>query len=169
MAIEHITKPTPPVVTKPRPIGRPTKYSIKLITEICDLIANGNSLRSICERPEMPAINNVRLWLIKYDEFRVRYAHARDDQADYYADEILRVIREAPATRDEIERAKVEAEALKWIASKLKPKKYGDKLDLTSDGERIEQPIYGGASLGKKPVIEGEIVKPKRLPKSTGV
>ncbi len=30
--------------------------------------------------------------------------------------------------------------------SKMKPKKYGDKLDMTTNGKDIPQPIYGGKS-----------------------
>lgn len=166
MAIERITKQSTTTVTERPQFGRPTKYSNKLATDICTHISNGKSLRQIAELENYPSIEAMRVWLIKYPDFAVQYAHARDEQADYYADEILATIENAPSSRDEIERAKVKVEALKWIASKLKPRKYGDKLDVTSDGERIEQPIYGGMSVPKKqPPIEAELVKPKQLPK----
>ena len=164
-----VHKPAPEIVykakdvsLKPKKTGRPTKYSTKLHKEICSLITQGNSLIGTCEQLNI-AYNSVINWLNMYPDFLKDYTRARELQADWYADEILKTIDNAPANRDEIERAKVRAEALKWIASKLKPRRYGDKLDLTSDGERIEQPIYGGASVKREP-IEGEVVKPHKLP-----
>jgi hypothetical protein len=36
-----------------------------------------------------------------------------------------------------VARSKLQIDARKWKASKLAPKKYGDKMDLTTDGEKI--------------------------------
>lgn len=144
-------------------LGRPTKYSEILSEDICERIAIGKSLVDICRQLDI-SYSQVMVWLSKYPDFAERYARAREIQADWYADEILSVIDNAKSDRNEIERAKIKIEALKWIASKLKPKRYGDKLDLTSAGERMERPIYGGLSLGKEAPIEGEIVKPIRQP-----
>ena len=157
---------------KPKPpgyrFGRPTKLTPPLAKEICELIATGSSLNSICQRDDMPDYKTVRVWLRKSENFRLIYMQARDDQADFYADELRDIAYDVRADKDEIEKAKLKVDALKWIASKLKPRKYGDKLDLTSDGERIEQPIYGGRSLGKRDtskITEAEVVTPKQLDK----
>jgi hypothetical protein len=148
-------------------IGRPTRYTNKLAVELCEQIANGSSLRKICDQSDFPDMRTVRRWLRDNEGFRLQYMRARDDQADYYADMIRDIALDVTPTRDEIEKAKLISNNLMWIASKLKPKKYGDKLDLTSAGERIEKPIYGGLSLGiPKQPIEGEVVlakKPKRI------
>ena len=144
-------------------LGRPTKYSDTLVDTICEQIAMGRSLVNICAELDL-SYSQVMVWLQKYPDFTDKYARAKEAQADWYADEMLSVIDNAKSDRNEIERAKVKIEALKWIASKLKPKKYGDKLDLTSAGERIEpQPIYGGLSLRpfeRKGAVEGEVVEP---------
>ena len=139
-------------------LGRPTKYSNALSETICEQIAQGKSLVNICGELDI-SYTQVMVWLSKYPDFTDKYARAREAQADWYADEIISVIDNAKSDRNEIERAKIKIEALKWVASKLKPKKYGDKLDLTSAGERIEQPIYGGLSVPKKSPIEGQVVK----------
>jgi hypothetical protein len=103
------------------------------------------------------------VWLKNYTYFTDNYARAREAQADWYADEIISVIDNAKSDRNEIERARIKVEALKWVASKLKPKKYGDKLDLTSNGERVEVPIYGGLSVTAKErkAIEAELIPAK--------
>ena len=38
-----------------------------------------------------------------------------------------------------IQRDRLQADTIKWIMSKLLPKTYGDKLDLTTDGKALEQ------------------------------
>ena len=47
--------------------------------------------------------------------------------------------------------ARVEIDARKWFASKLLPRRYGDKLDLTSGGEKLPTPIFGGTSVIENP------------------
>ncbi len=146
-------------------LGRPTKYSEALVDTICEQIAMGRSLVKICGELDL-SYSQVMVWLQKYTDFAERYARARQDQADWYADEIISVIDNAKSDRNEIERAKIKIEALKWVASKLKPKKYGDKLDLTSNGDRIEVPIYGGLSVKprEREVLEGQIIKSQQIP-----
>ena len=148
----------------PANIGRPAKYSLDITRDLCNRLMQGNSLRATCEQMSLD-ITIVYDWLQIHPEFAKLYAQAREVQADFYADNILETIDNASSDRNEIERAKIKAEALKWIASKLKPKRYGDKLDLTSDGEKLEQPIYGGLSVAppKKSVIEAEIIDTKQL------
>lgn len=181
MAIEHLTKSPQATKTYPerhklaaiqnelepikkqRPTLRRIRYTPKLFTEICNLVAQGQTLITICERADMPDRVTVYRWLQESPDLYATYTHAKQIQADYYVDSMIAVIDNAASTRDEIERAKVKIETLKWAASKLKPRMYGDKLDITSDGERIEQPIYGGASVPRKQAVEGQVVKPKQL------
>ena len=40
-----------------------------------------------------------------------------------------------------VQRSRIRIDTRKWIASKLKPKKYGDKVDVTTDGEKINTPV----------------------------
>lgn len=153
------------IALKPKAkLGRPSSYTPAKAQLICYLLQEGNGLAKACEIAKLEYRTVVR-WLNEREDFRQSYAQARQTQADYYADSILEVIDNAASTRDEIERAKIKAEALKWIASKLKPRQYGDKLDLTSDGQRIERPIYGGLSVNasRPEPIEADVVKPKSL------
>lgn len=131
---------------------RPTKYSPKVADMICDRIAEGRSLRSICRDKDMPAKTNVFRWLAADAEFAARYAHARDAQADALVDEMLDIADDGSndwmeqRDRDgEVTGWKENGEALKrsafrvstrqWIAERLKPKKYGSKVALTdADG-----------------------------------
>lgn len=97
---------------------------------ICQDIAEGKSLKKICEASDMPSRETVYVWLSEDHTFSDNYVRAREEQADFYADEIVEI---ADNTKDAA-KARVQIEARKWKASKLQPKKYGDKLDLNHSG-----------------------------------
>ena len=91
----------------------------------------------------MPTASMVYRWLAEYAEFREKYTRAREVQADTLADQILDiantpVIGTKTVTKvtgvevtegDMIEHRRLQVDARKWYASKLAPKKYGDKID----------------------------------------
>lgn len=114
-------------------MARPTKYTEKLAAEICERIMNGESLRSIVQDDHMPNRSSVHKWLAEIQEFSDQYAKAKDNQADTLADEIMYIA----DTADDVQKARLQVDTRKWIASKLKPKKYGEKVDVTSDGEKL--------------------------------
>lgn len=125
-------------------IGRPSKMSQDLIDSICDMLADGKSLRYIALKEEMPDLRTLRRWLRDNESFRLQYARAREEQADYYADLIMEIGADTLEGRYDAQAARVASDNIKWIASKLKPKKYGDKVDLTTNGKDLPQPLLGG-------------------------
>ena len=70
-------------------IGRPSSYTDEVADAICERIADGQSLRSICEIEGMPNKATVFRWLTVNEAFRDQYARARETQADTIFDEIL--------------------------------------------------------------------------------
>jgi hypothetical protein len=113
-----------------RPVGRPSDYDDTVAEVICDLITDGLSLRTICEREDMPHRITVLRWLDKHGDFATKYARAREAQADAMDERILAV---ADASTNETANAdRVKIAAYQWRAARLKPKVYGDKLDLTA-------------------------------------
>lgn len=130
-------------------MGRPSAYSGDIAAIICERIADGNSLRTICAEDGMPNKATVLRWISSKDAFRDQYARAREAQADALFDEIL-AIADAPLigekikidkdgnkeiTRgDMIEHRRLQVDTRKWMASKLLPKKYGDKQQLEHSG-----------------------------------
>jgi len=99
--------------------------------EICRQIANGLSLRKICAKKDMPHIDAVRRLLRKDTAFQTQYSIAREEQADYYADKIIEIADNA----SDIPKARLQIDAIKWVASKLKPKRYGDRLAVGGDSD----------------------------------
>ncbi len=103
---------------------------------ICERIAKGESLRKACEAVacEFPGgiktEGGFRHWGRDHDEggrLATQYADAREDQADYLADEIVELADDESIPADS---RRIRVDARKWVASKLKPKRYGDKLAL---------------------------------------
>lgn len=124
--------------------GRPTLYNDDLIAEICSQLAMGKSLNSICKAETMPNIKTIFDWLNKYEDFSNKYVRAKQESADAFAEEIQDISDEKPLTYiDEKGNEKIDPAAVnwhrlrvdsrKWLASKLKPKKYGDKMQLSGD------------------------------------
>lgn len=106
--------------------GRPTKYTKTLAAKICARIAEGESVKSICRDDAMPVASTVFLWLGEHAEFSDQYAIAKEESAEFHADEIISI---ADDTTGDVARDRLRVDARKWVASKLKPKKYGDKID----------------------------------------
>ena len=117
--------------------------------EIFKRISEGESLRGICEAEGLPE-STTRLRLRDDPVLAAHYARARDAQADHYAEKIVHVA--DTATDASIGRLKMDA--LKWAASKLAPKRYGDKIAHVG-GSEDDAPIR---------MIEVKFVEPKRCP-----
>lgn len=101
-----------------------TKYTEAQGDAICERIANGESLRSIARDKSMPAMSTLFKWLRDHTEFSEQYARAKEESAELFADEIVSIADEG----DDPIRDRLRIDARKWVASKLKPKKYGEKI-----------------------------------------
>jgi len=125
--------------TTKRGRGRPSAWSPELGKTICALIADGLSLRAICQRPGMPDRRTVFRWLAAQEEFCHQYSLARTIQIHLLLDECLEiaddasedVIRHVNKNGQEVERlnhehirgAKLRVATRKWMAGRLAPKK----------------------------------------------
>ena len=130
-------------------VGRPSKYSQELIDTICERISDGEGLRSICRDKAMPSRQTVCTWLRTKPDFLDRYAQARELQADALFDEILEIADDgrndwmeandedgtAKLNGEHIARSRLRVDARKWMAGKLRPKKYGDRQIIEGDKE----------------------------------
>jgi hypothetical protein len=74
-------------------------------------------------------------WLRLDPAFATNYARAREHQAESYADEIASIADSAQGLDSAgVNAARLRVDARKWCASKLLPKRYGDKIDLNHQG-----------------------------------
>jgi hypothetical protein len=116
------------------------KFSQEIFDEICEKIANGESLRKICKNDKMPNLTSVWKWLNNDEELSKQYARAREEQAEYYADEITEICdAEIPVDAfgkidaGAVNQARLKIDSRKWIASKLKPKRFGDYTKIQAE------------------------------------
>jgi hypothetical protein len=131
-------------------MGRPSDYSQGVADLICERLGNGESLRAICEEDGLPDKATVFRWLARHEEFRDQYARARETQADSLFDEILSIADDGHndwmlrkhgdderwvENGESLRRSALRVDARKWMAGKLQPKKYGEKVTQEVTGE----------------------------------
>ncbi|MDZ7906536.1 MAG: hypothetical protein U5N55_12755 [Cypionkella sp.] len=130
-------------------LGRkPYQWTSEVEQEIFDRISKGASVRSILVDDWLPCANVFYDRLAVDPDFTKRYLRAREAQADTIFEECLAiadsqegdvVMRDGVemVNHDNIARAKLRIDTRMRMAGKLRPKVYGDKLDLdhkSSDG-----------------------------------
>lgn len=113
--------------------GRPTIYTEELAYKILNRIREGESVRSIARDESMPAQSTIFDWALNHETFSVQYDKAKDVGMEVRAEEI----EEIAETMEDLQRAKLVTDVKKWNMSKLKPKRFGDKMDVTSDGKAL--------------------------------
>lgn len=129
-------------------MSRPCEYTPETADAICSRLADGESLRSVCRDEQMPDCKTVFSWMRRFPEFLQQYARAKEESADALADEMLEIADNGTndwmerhgkddagwvANGEHIQRSRVRIDTRKWLASKLKPKKYGEKLAVGGD------------------------------------
>ena len=128
-------------------MGRPTKYSLELTDIICERLADGESLRAICRADDMPAAASVFKWLRENEIFSEQYAIAKEESADALVEDMLDIadneasqelvvdgVKRRVKDGASVAHARLRVDTRKWAASKLKPKKYGDRLVSVHEG-----------------------------------
>lgn len=138
--------------------GRPSKFTQELADKICETIATSSKgLRAICAENKID-VSSLMKWLKENKEFSEQYARAKELQADYLVEEIIEIVDDGSndfmtitkgnesynvEDREVTSRSKIRYDARKWIASKLAPKKYGDKTQTEHSGVVGVQQITG--------------------------
>lgn len=112
---------------------RPSSYTQETADIICERLIEGESLVDICRDEGMPSRATVARWAEANPDFEARCARAREMQADYMDHLILSVAN--ACTPETAQADKVRISAYQWRASKLQPKKYGDKVTNEHTGK----------------------------------
>lgn len=137
--------------------GRPTEYSQELADKICEELALGFSLRTVTKNDWCPPMSTIFNWLRTKKEFLEQYEKAKQESVDAMAEDILYIADDGTNDYEEaerpdgstfiklnsenVQRSRLRVDTRKWIMSKIKPKKYGEKIDMTTNGKDIPQPI----------------------------
>lgn len=86
-------------------------------------------MKQICRDDHIPSEDTIYRWIDTIPVFSENYACARERQAERYAAEIV----EIADTCSDPNKARLQMDARKWYASKVAPKKFGDKLDVKTE------------------------------------
>lgn len=131
-------------------MARPSEFTKEVADEICERLADGESLRSICDSEHIPNKSTVFRWLAANDAFCDQYTRAREAQADALFDDVLQIADDGrndwmmrrgeddagwTANGEHIQRSKLRIDARKWMAGKLRPKVYGEKQEIEHTGK----------------------------------
>ena len=108
-------------------------------------MTEGESLRSICRSPGMPSEGTVRGWAVRdHDGFGERYRTARLLLVEFWADQILDIADEPDLDpRDR----QIRVHTRQWLMSKLFPRRWGTKLELSGDPQHPLQVLHKEVSV----------------------
>jgi hypothetical protein len=145
------------------PGGRPVVYGIDnpCWQKLCEQISEGKSLSTAIKAEGMPSYQLVMLMLRNNPEFRTMYEKAVESRADRLAEEIIELADqempdglEGPMASAWVQQKRMQVDARKWVASKLKPKTYGDRIDVAVTDNRIS--VMDALKEAKQRVLKDE-------------
>jgi hypothetical protein len=130
----------------PAQMGRPKEFpnDSPVWQHMLNEVTNGRALSSVLREPGMPVWSTVQLRISTDDWFRDSYDKAVQARADRLAEEILELADadmpqwlEGPGASAWVQQKRLQVDARKWVASKLKPRTYGERLDVSVSDNRI--------------------------------
>lgn len=140
-------KPKAKAKAKAKRKGRPSKFTQALADKLCAELAQGKSMRTVTKSTTMPHMATIFRWLRIHDDFCEQYTRAKEESADALTDEMLDIADNATndymeelgkdgqskgyqLNGDHVRRSTLRIETRKWLASKLKPKRYGNNVSV---------------------------------------
>ena len=137
-----------------KPEGRPSSYNQEIANEICRIVAtHPEGQKKLCIKfPHLPSHETINEWRWIHDGFSDQYAKAKMMQAELMAEDIIDISDNSERDYHEdlegnerfnpehVQRARLRVDSRKWMASKLAPKIYGDRVQVqTNNNEETEQ------------------------------
>lgn len=119
------------------PAWRPTTYDFELCKKICEHVSNGDSVSKALEKEDWPAYSTWCLWKRDHEELSELYTRAREDKADKVDEKIDEIMEWIKNGTFDASIGRVLIDTLKWKAAKYYPRMFGEKVDMTSGGEKL--------------------------------
>lgn len=138
-------------------------YLAKANAVIEELAAGDSTLKKLFEKHGIGATKFFRLTR-ENPNLGMAYAHAQHSRAEMQVDEI----NEIADTETDANRARVRIDARKWVASKLKPEKFGDRIDLNVNGTvdirgALAEAAKRAALSNHSDIVDAQVIETKEL------
>ena len=119
------------------------KQKKEMFDKIIESICNGVPVRQILKKDGMPTFCALLDWMQKDEELAKQYARAKQESADFDADNVNYIAELCLRDKVTPAAARVAIDAYKWSAGKKKPKKYGDmiKIDYNQIDENVKADV----------------------------
>jgi hypothetical protein len=141
-------------------MARPSTFNLETADEICERLAGGESLLSICKDDGLPPQSVVFQWLSKNAEFAENYARARQFWAHSEFERMMQIAdtpqsgvittvkdgKEEVKTLDMTDHRRLQVDTRKWALARMFPKVYGDRINQAisgADGETLKIEVTG--------------------------
>ena len=122
-------------------MARISEYDYDLCVEICNQLADGQNIKRILDsKTNYPDWTTFRRWKQNNEELRTLYISSQQDKAIALENELDDLRDLLTAKEIDHQTYNVLAQTLKWKMAKFYPKVFGDRTDITSGGEKLEQP-----------------------------
>lgn len=126
----------------------PMQFDQAIADHLCErIVTSTDSLRTICEDEGMPSVSLILKWLSLYPSFEAQYAKSKEQQIEALVSETLDIADDGRndymerlnfdgsqpgwhLNGEALARSRLRIDTRKWLAGKLKPKKYGEKIEV---------------------------------------
>lgn len=130
------------------------------IEEMLRRMGEGETLTSIAQDARMPSVPTMWRWEERQDELGERITRAREQGYVSLAEKA----RDKAQKAEDPQKGRLAFDADRWFLGKMCPKRFGDKLDVTSGGEKIQREADDVAKFSRMAAMAAEMRKAGTLP-----
>jgi len=143
---------------------RRSEYNEEIGREICEVIANTpKGIKQLCrENPHWPCMDTIFKWKRVHKSFAEQYTQAKRDQIEAYVEDIIDIADNATndycingkgeevLDNEHLHRSRLRIDTRKWLAGKLAPKIYGDKVQVENTNSNTDPEIQNARTVVTK-------------------
>lgn len=141
--------------------GQPTKKTTDIVDALVMRVAMGRSLLDVCQDDDMPAYSTVTKWRMTDPEFTAKVDVAYEWGECTNVDGIVSIASGGQLSTGDVQRDRLLIDAIKWKASKINSKRFGDRLDVKVDttGYTIAPSPMIAAMMAQPPMLDADYVQ----------
>lgn len=118
---------------------------LTVMQAICEQVGRGDLVKDAC-RAQSTTRQTLHRWMAEQTDeaaqLRDLYARARSDQAHAIAEDAMMIADEPADTKEEVARNRLRVDTRKWLASKIAPRDYGDRIEQAHSGGVTVSVVY---------------------------